>query len=73
MKDVRDCLDPAIEKSGMKKNVIAERAGLTKQKLCDIIAKRRNLDSNEMMRICDAMGISPNELVGYGTKAKEVS
>ena len=66
MKDVRDCLDPAIEKSGMKKNVIAERAGLTKQKLCDIIAKRRNLDSNEMMRICDAMGISPNELVGYG-------
>lgn len=68
MKDVRDCLDPAIKKSGMKKNVIAERAGLTKQKLCDIIAKRRNLDSNEMMRICDAMGISPNELVGYGTK-----
>ena len=72
MSDVRDYLDPAIKKSGIKKYIVAERAGLTQQQLCDIIAKRRKLDSNELMSICEAIGMSPNELVGYGIKAEEV-
>lgn len=72
MLDIRDCLEPAIKSSGMKKLVVAERAGLTQQQLCDVIAKRRKLDSNELMSICDAIKMTPNELVGYGTKAKEV-
>ena len=72
MSDVRDCIDPAIKKSGIKKFIVAERAGLTQQQLCDIIGKRRKLDSNELMSICEAIGMTPNELVGYGTKAKEV-
>jgi len=72
VKDVRDCLEPAIKSSGMKKLVVAERAGLTQQQLCDIVGKRRKLDSNELMSICEAIGMTPNELVGYSTKAKEV-
>jgi DNA-binding Xre family transcriptional regulator len=73
--DVRNYIGPAIENAGMKKQAVALRAGLNPQKLCDVIAKRRKLDANELVEICRAINITPNELLGFGVerqKEKEV-
>ncbi len=73
MFDIRDCIKPAIEKSGMKQIAVAERSGLSQQQLCDVIAKRRRLDANELLAICRNIGISPNDMLalGMGTQLNE--
>ena len=60
--DVRDLVAREIRTRGFKQSAIAYMSGLTKQQLCDIINKRRRLDANEMVSLCRAMGITPNDL-----------
>lgn len=60
--DVRDLVAREIRTRGFKQSAIADMSGLTKQQLCDIINKRRRLDANEMVSLCRAMGITPNDL-----------
>lgn len=62
MIDIRDSIRWAIVQSGMKQVVVAERSGLTEQALCDIIKKRRKLDANEMIRFCEVVRVTPNDL-----------
>ena len=62
MTDARDSLAYTIRRLGFKQSVIAPKAGLTEQKLSDIVNKRRRLDANEMLSLCRAMGICPNDL-----------
>ncbi|WP_368234759.1 helix-turn-helix transcriptional regulator [Anaerotruncus rubiinfantis] len=63
IKDVRDCIKPAIEKCGMKQNIVAERSGLSSQQLCDVISKRRKLEANELINLCHTLRITPNDLL----------
>ncbi|WP_050697557.1 helix-turn-helix domain-containing protein [Anaeromassilibacillus senegalensis] len=65
MFDVRDGINLAINESGLRRNVVAQRANLTPQQLCDIANKRRRLDANEMFKICEALGITPNDLLAW--------
>lgn len=68
--DVRDCVKPAIEKTGLKQSVVAERMGLTQQQLCDVINKRRKLEANEFINLCAVLEISPNNLLAYAIEDK---
>lgn len=61
--DVRDCVASEIKNRGFKQAAIADKAGLTNQQLSDIVNKRRRLDANEMVSLCRAMGITPNDLL----------
>lgn len=63
MIDIRDYIEPAIDKSGMKKNAVADRVGLSAQQLSDIIAKRRRLDANEFVNICKSINMTPNDVL----------
>lgn len=60
--DARDGIRRAIRDSGMKQIVVAERAGLTEQQLCDIVKKRRKMDANELLAICSVLGVTPNDV-----------
>lgn len=60
--DARDGVRREIQRSGLKQLVVAERAGLTEQQLCDIVKKRRKLDANELLSICTVLGIMPNDV-----------
>ena len=62
MDDVRTILGQIIESRGYNKAAIARNAGISRSTLCDILAKRRRLEANEMFAICDAMGIEYSEL-----------
>ena len=61
--DVRDGINSAINEIGIKKSVVAQKSNLTPQQLCDITSKRRKLDANEMFKICEVLGITPNDLL----------
>ena len=66
MVDVRDYIEPSIQRSGMKKKAVASKAGITDQQLSDIIAKRRRLDANEFVNICFAIHMKPNDVLVLG-------
>lgn len=65
MLDARDVIYLAIKDSGIKQNVVAERAGMTQQQLNDTVHKRRKLGANEMFAICNVIGLSPNDVFEY--------
>ena len=69
MRDVRDVLAETIKERFIKQALLANKAGLTKQQLSDIISKRRKLDANEMFALCKAMGIMPNVLFKKAQKS----
>lgn len=62
MIDARDGVRRAIREIGLKQVVVAKKAGLSEQQLCDIVNKRRRLDANEMFALCIAIGVTPNDL-----------
>lgn len=68
MCDVRENLRSIIVDGGYKQNVIARKAQLTAAKLSAILNKSRKLDVNEMIVLCEALGITPEQLLNY-TKA----
>lgn len=60
MLDARDGIRRAIRDSGMKQIVVAERAGLSEQQLCDIVKKRRKMDANKLFNLCTVLNIPPD-------------
>lgn len=62
MADARDVVRRVIRRSGMKQVAVAERAGMTKQQLSDVVNKRRRLEADELFSICEALGITPNDI-----------
>lgn len=72
--DVRECLRPAIDEKGYRYAHVAKEAGLTDQQLSDIMNKRRRLEANEFVEICNAIGMTPDEVLSKCIKAdKEAS
>jgi len=58
MSDVRDALASEIRRKGIKQRDIAEKVGVTVQKISDTLCKRRGLDANEFLAICTAIDVS---------------
>ena len=56
----------AISEKALKKKAVAEKANLTDRQFSDILHKRRKITADEIVPICMALNLSPNELFGYG-------
>ena len=67
-RDVRDCLREYINDKGYKKTVLAAKAGMSKNALCQVLKKRQRLEANEYLRICDALEVSPTTIRNYESK-----
>lgn len=67
MPDIRDNINCIIQDRAFKQCAIAKRAGLTPDQLCAVLKRRRKLDANEFMAVCAALGMSPEDVAGYGT------
>lgn len=67
MPDIRDQISSIIQDRAHKQAVIAQRAGLTPDKLCAVLKHRRKLDANEFMAVCAALSMKPEEVASYGT------
>lgn len=51
-----------VEESGMKKGVVAKRAGFSLQAFSDMLNGRRLIKVSEVPGIAKALGVTPNEL-----------
>ena len=60
--DIRVELKKVLDERCLNQAAVARKAGLTPMQLSDALHMRRKLDANELFRICDAIGISPEEL-----------
>lgn len=65
MDDIRDCLRDVLDDMAVNKSKVARRVGLTPSKLSAILKKRRKLDANELINICAAIKITPEQLESY--------
>jgi len=63
--DIRDNLGCYIKDKAMKQGEVAMRAGMTPNKLCAVLKKRRALDANELFSICDVLEVTPELLRNY--------
>lgn len=68
MQDIRDQISKIIKDRAHNQSVIAHRAGMTPDKLCAALKHRRKLDANEFLAVCTALGMTPEDVAGYGGK-----
>lgn len=69
MADVRDNITRIIRDRAHNQSAIARRAGLTPDQLCATLKHRRKLDANEFLMVCDALGMTPEDVSSYGINA----
>lgn len=58
-----------IFEKGLKKKHVADYIGMTPQQFSDLLSHRRNLRESDVIPLCNALGVSPNELYGYNKSA----
>ena len=51
-----------IDKKGLKRGAIAQKSGFNSQQFCDLLKGRRIIKAIDVIRISDALGVTPNEL-----------
>lgn len=54
-----------IKSKGIKQSFLAEKVGVSRQTISDIIAGRRIAYPAEIIKISLALGTTPNELLGF--------
>ncbi len=54
-----------IEAKHMKQSSLAIAAGYTPKSFNDLLRSRRCFKADDVMPICNALGITPNELFNY--------
>lgn len=67
--DVRDNIRNYIRDKGLTQSIMAERAGMTPAKLSATLLKKRKLEVGEFIGLCEAMGVSMEEMRDYGSKS----
>lgn len=55
-------LRDAIQESGIKQRIIAERAGKTEKQLSNILCMRKKLEITDVLPLCAVLHIDPNRL-----------
>ena len=61
-KPVAENIARAIKESGLKQVYVANKAGYTPQMFSDMIAGRRIIKVNDILRISEALGVDANYL-----------
>lgn len=54
-----------IAEKGIKKQTVASAMHLTPQQFSDLLSGRRILRQTDVVNVCEALNITPNELYGF--------
>lgn len=60
-----------IAQQGIKQKVVAEKAGYTASQFSNMLHGRKIIDWRDVLRICDALNVLPNDLYGITTPTNE--
>ena len=68
--DMRDTIRETIVERGYKQGVIARRVQLTPAKLSATLNKKRKLEGNELINLCEVLEIDPRIFMQPQTAAR---
>lgn len=54
-----------VKRSELKQKVIAERCGYTEKQFSSVINGRKLITAEDIVKLCNGLGITPNELYGF--------
>lgn len=57
-----------VKEKGMKYKAVAEKAGYTSQQFSDMLNKRKTIECNDISRIVNALGVTPNDIFEIARK-----
>lgn len=60
-----------IQERRLKQNVVANKAGYSKQMFNYMLNNRREIKDTDVIRIAQALDVTPNELFGISLDGKE--
>lgn len=60
-----DIIRQVICRQGVKQKAIAEKAGITEKAFSHMLNGRKLITDAHILPICNALGITPNELFGF--------
>ncbi len=58
-----------LKERGMKQKALAEQAHINEKTLSAMLNGRREIHHTEIVRICNVLGITPNDLYGISKSA----
>lgn len=56
-----------VEATGMKKYIIAEKCGYSAKVFSQIINGRKVITDEDITKLCNGLGVTPNDLIAYET------
>ncbi len=63
--DIRENLRNYIEDKSIFKTAVARKSGMAYLPFISMLNKNRRLEANELLNICDALGVSIDEIRKY--------
>lgn len=65
MQEIISNIRKIICSNGQKQKYIAEKMQINERKMSDILNGRKVLDAEIILSLCNALEVSPNQLLGY--------
>lgn len=60
-----DNISKIVERTGMKQNAIAQRAGISPKQFSEMLHGRRIIKAVDILNISRALGVTPNDIFGF--------
>lgn len=71
MKNIANNIQEIIDEKGLKKYAVARMAGISGQKLSDMLAGRATIKAEHVPPLCKALGVDANRLLGLENKDQD--
>lgn len=68
MNPITENVERLLKERGIKKGAFAEKAGYTLQQFSRILTGRSRIYWDDVLRLANALGVTPNELYGINIK-----
>ncbi len=68
--DIINTIRTTINKKGLKQAYVAKKTGLTQQEFSNIMCGRKTFQVTYVKPVCEALGITPNELFGINIETR---
>lgn len=63
--DIKEIINKIIAERGLKKQSVAHEIGITPQQFSAMLNGRRIIKADDILVLCKALNVEPNELIGY--------
>ena len=66
MREIGQRIHERAQALGLSDSELARRLGLSQSRVANYVSGKRAADYGTLLRICDVLGVTPNDLLGVG-------